>query len=440
MVAMYVLCSYNKDIMVPEQQLRQRPLAYSTLYVDMNSFFASVEQYYQPRLRGLPVAVCAGTADTCTVLAASIQAKKFGVRTGTKVADAKRMCPDIVCTNGDHQRYRAVHKEFMEILHNTTCYVEARGIDEAFMKLPRWSCSQEFALSLAKEIKSNMLSKYSEHILCSIGIGANIWLAKMAAGCRKPNGLTIIGRDLPDWLSKWRLTDMVGINRRMARQFVQRDIYTPTDLYNASMLYLRSIWGVNGVKWYLRLRGVEVDRSAPSENKMLGHQITTLPNAPKNIEEITTYCVRIATTLGKRLRNKGLFARYMGLHILYVDFESEYFDLRTTRNFHADSEIITYSKTLLKKLRNIRPVRRISMYLSDLTSHYQPYLPLDVIASKPLTASDISDTINNRFASEVMLPASSFFAKSIRLDRVGFGGDQVKESYKYNLGYLDGGS
>ncbi len=420
--------------MGPEKLLHQRAVEYSTLYVDMNSFFASVEQYYRPELRNRPVAVCAGTADTCTVLAASIEAKRFGVRTGTKVGDAKKMCPNIMCTNGDHKLYRIVHREFMSILHNTTCYVEARGIDEAFMKLPSWSANYGFATKLAKEIKAGLRDKYSEHVLCSIGIAPNIWLAKMAAGCHKPNGLTVISSgSIPKWLNSWHLRDLTGINRRMAMQFGRHNIYRPIDIYNASYGYLRQVWGVNGTKWYLRMRGVEVDQIKPSENKMLGHQITTLPNAPQNQSEITTFCVRIATTLGKRLRRKQLYAHYLGLHILYIDFSYNYLHLKTSRSFYTDGEIISYCKLLLKKLGFTKPVRKISLHFSELTGHFQPDLPLELTNSKLVTASDVSDSVNNRFDGEVLLPASSFFARHIQLDRVGFGGDQVKESYKYNI-------
>ena len=420
-----------------ESLIQQKPRDYSTLYVDMNSFFASVEQYYNSQLRGKPVAVCAGIADSCTVLAASVEAKRLGIGTGTRVGDARKLCPTIVCTNGDHSRYKEIHAQFMEVLHNTICYVEARGIDEAFLKLPSWSCSEAQAINLTKQIKRQFYQLYKEHIQCSIGLGANVWQAKMASNCQKPNGFTIITtQDASQWYQKWQLTDLNGVNRRMAKQLAKLGIQSPIALYNASYWLLKRRLGVNGVKWYLRMRGVEVDMTTPSVNKMIGHQITTLPDAPKTIEQITTYCIRISTTLGGRLRKKGLYAHYIGLHVSFIDFESLYFDLRLTRSISSDAEIILYTKLMLKKLRILQPIRRISMVLSNLTSAYQPDLPLNIISNKQFTASEVSDTINNRFGGEVLLPASSFFARSIRLDRVGFGGDQVKESYKRNINYL----
>lgn len=435
-----MLCTYYVRIMIAmqlENLIQQKPLDYSTLYVDMNSFFASVEQYYNPQLRSRPVAVCAGTADSCTVLAASVEAKRLGIRTGTRVGDARKLCPTIVCTNGDHSRYKEVHTQFMEVLHNTICYVEARGIDEAFLKLPSWSRNETQATNLAKQIKKCFYEMYKEHIQCSIGLGANVWQAKMASNCQKPNGYTIITtQDASQWYQNWQLTDLNGVNRRMAKQLAKLGIQSPIDLYNASYWHLKRRLGVNGVKWYLRMRGVEVDVAAPSVNKMIGHQITTLPDAPKTIEQITTYCVRISTTLGSRLRKKELYAHYIGLHVSFINFDSLYFDLRLTRSISSDAEIILYSKMMLKKLRILQPIRRISMVLSNLTSVYQPDLPLNIVNNKQFSASEVSDTINNRFGGEVLLPASSFFARSIRLDRVGFGGDQVKESYKRNIKYL----
>jgi DNA polymerase-4 len=325
----------------------------------------------------------------------------------------------------------------MDVLHNTICYVEARGIDEAFLKLPLWACTQKQVISLSKQIKQQLSQMYKEHIRCSIGVGSNVWQAKMASNCQKPNGYTAITtQNASQWYQKWQLTDLNGVNRRMAKQFALLGIQSPFALYNAPYWLLNRFLGVNGAKWYLRMRGIEVDIAAPSVNKMIGHQITTLPNAPQNIEGVTTYCIRISTTLGKRLRNKSLYARYLGLQVSFIDFQSSYLDLKLSRSISTDAEIMLYSKMLLKKLHIIQPVRRISMVLSDLTSVYQPDLPLDLVNRKQFTASQISDVVNDRFGGEVLLPASSFFARSIQLDRVGFGGDQVKESYKHNIKYL----
>ena len=131
--------------------------------------------------------------------------------------------------------------------------------------------SIESVFTLSKAIKSSIYNLYNEHIYCSIGIASNIWLAKMAASYNKPNGLVCLTKsELAKFYGCLKLTDFTGIGSRMALQLYSKSIFTPSDLYNSSWRCLSTHFGVNGQKWYLRLRGYEVDKLPIIERKSLG--------------------------------------------------------------------------------------------------------------------------------------------------------------------------
>lgn len=420
--------------MWPEKILTQTRDHYSTLYIDMNSFFASVEQFYDPKLRGKPVGVCAGLSSGSTVLAASVEAKRLGIATGTKVAEARVTCPDIVLMNGNHKTYKAVHTEIMAILHQTRCYVGAKSIDEAFMLIPSYLRSREESLALAKQIKQALFGRYQEHIRASIGISSNIWLAKMASNAQKPDGLVCIAlNQLEGFYSDLRLIDMTGVGRRMSQQFYRKGIYTPLQLYQATYRELQKYFGVVGSKWYLRMRGYEVDSDPPKPQKSLGHQVTTMPNPPGTVAEATTFCLKIATTLGYRLRNKRLKAKGILLHLRFTDHMSTGYMIKNLPTFNSDHDITRYIYMLLKKLKVIYPVKRISITLFDLTADYQLELPLQPEQSRFQRLSYASDLINNRFGKGSIQIARAMLASSVDLERVGFAGDQIRESYGPNV-------
>lgn len=221
--------------MNPENLLKNQPIPYSTIFVDMNSFFASVEQFYNPELRGRPVGVSTAPSAGGSIVAASVEAKKYGIKTGTKVAEAQAMCPDIVVVHDSPNSYRDIHRQIMAILHTTPCYVRAKSIDEAYLKVPSYLQSRSGAIQLIAGIKQALNDLYGGHILCSAGVASNIWLAKMGSNNQKPDGLVILTKDrLADFYKSISLLDMTGINFRMARQLYNLNIQNPWQLYNTS--------------------------------------------------------------------------------------------------------------------------------------------------------------------------------------------------------------
>ena len=413
--------------MRPENILKNQPIEYSTIFVDMNSFFASVEQFYNPELRGRPVAVSTAPSAGGSIVAASVEAKKYGIKTGTKVSEAQTMCPDIVVVHDSPNSYREIHRQIMDILHSTPCYVRAKSIDEAYLKVPSYLQDRKGVLGLIAGIKQALNDSYGGHILCSAGVASNIWLSKMGSNNQKPDGLVIIKQtDLADFYKSISLLDMTGINYRMARRLYDINIQNPYQLYCASWKFLSSKLGINGGKWYLRMRGFEVDTEKIQANKSISHQVTTMPNPPNNNLEIMTYVNKIATNLGSRLRHKSLSAAGIALSVRFLDGGWQGAEFKKVSLFRSDKEIIALSRMLLSSLAIDRAVRKLSITLSRTIMSFQ--LPLGVFEDKkPLMLSHAVDEINSKHGKNTIMPLRSFYAGHVDLNRVGFAGDLTKE-------------
>ncbi len=419
---------------MPEAMLRgcavvpaTAPVEASTLFLDMDSFFASVEQQYNPGLRGRPVGVCPCLGDGCCVVAASREAKLCGVRTGVRVRDARRLCPDIVLISDSPTSYREVHTSFMKILDNTVCRVQSKGIDEAWMKLPWYLVGSKDAHDLARQVKAQISDTVGPYISCSIGIAPNIWLGKMAASHRKPNGLVELRTsDLEAFYKELRLVDLNGISWRLARQCYRLGIYSPIALYQAPLALLRRAWGVNGVKWYLRMRGYEVDISTEKPQKTLSHQTTLMPNPAMNIKDVTAVLTKMSFRIGRRLRANHQMAKGVSLYLRYIDHSHFVQNLNTGQAFASNDWILRHLKSLLPPAARLQPVKQLSIGLYDLTNELQLSLGIDLATESDRTAavSMAIDRLNTKHGTHTIIPASSL-GRDIFPDRIGFGNSRA---------------
>ena len=181
------------------------------LYIDFNSYFASVEQQRQPELRGKPTAVLPVMADTTCCIAASYEAKKFGVKTGTLVREAKRLCPGLQLVEARPAVYVEYHHRLVEAVESCAHVERVLSIDEMYCELLGREQQRDQALTLARGIKRVIADKVGAELRCSIGIAPNVFLAKTATELQKPDGLTAIEeKDLPDCLFGLRLRGRSG--------------------------------------------------------------------------------------------------------------------------------------------------------------------------------------------------------------------------------------
>src|SRR5580698_4270409 len=260
-----------------------QPDRFGFLHIDLNSFFASVEQQLHPEYRGKPTAVTATMADTGTVIAASYEAKAFGVKTGTKVGEAKRLCPEIALVNGNHTTYSKYSHEIAGAVERVCPVSHTPSIDEMVCQLMGREQEPPRARQIALAIKQAIRDDVGEALRCSIGMAPNRYLAKIASDMQKPDGLIgLLPSQLPRAIAHLELRDLPGVGARTEIRLHKKGITTMEQLLaldHAQMSQLfDSVWGDRMYHW---LRGAESgDDGAPVSTgiqKSLGHSHVMAP-------------------------------------------------------------------------------------------------------------------------------------------------------------------
>ncbi|MEW6119210.1 MAG: DNA polymerase [Pseudomonadota bacterium] len=290
-----------------------------TLYVDLNSFFASVEQQLRPELRGRAVGVLPVLADTTCCIAASIDAKRHGIRTGTPVWQAKKLCRDIVFVQARPATYVEIHHRIVAAVESCTPVGEVLSIDEMACELMGREREEVQAVALGRRIKQAIYTQVGEMLHSSVGIGPNRFLAKTASNMQKPDGLVVIRReDLPQRLYGLALGDLNGIGRAMEARLNRLGIHTVEQLCAASKDTLRRAWnGIEGERYYARLRG-EVVAAVPTQRSSLGHS-HVLPPDMRDPDSALAVLYRLLHKAAMRLRHYRYFAGALALHLRYLD-------------------------------------------------------------------------------------------------------------------------
>ncbi len=224
------------------------------LFIDFDSFYASVEQQDNPEYRDKPVIVVPVVSDYTCAIAASYQAKRLGVKTGTRVKTAKEKIPGLFVCGARPKRYVEVHNQIVEILSQHFKKVQVLSIDEMACEIDEdddFDCEMIAAL-----LKLDIQERLGEHITCSIGVAQNVFLSKVAADMDKPNGFTALGQKAQEQLKTLGLTDLPGIAEKMEARLNKSRIKTIEDLFNTEELKLKKAWGsIIGARWYHMIRG-----------------------------------------------------------------------------------------------------------------------------------------------------------------------------------------
>ena len=281
------------------------------LHIDMNSYFATVEQQANPRLRGKPIGVTGGDRMKRTVLgAASVEAKKFGVKTGMAIWQAQKLCPQIILVSGDSDKYLVCTKRFLNILKDYSSYLEVFSIDECFLE----PVSTDNPIEIAKKIKTRIRKEIGEYITCSIGISYNKLMAKLAGSLQKPDGLIII----PDQqiaievLDKIELDEICGIGGRIKKRLFNLGITNFKQLRVVPIEALLASFKSYGQTLFNMSRGIDYSPIIPffekEEVKSIGHR-HTIDYDTKKPEEIKQVLLKLTELVARRLRAKKLVGK-----------------------------------------------------------------------------------------------------------------------------------
>ena len=283
------------------------------LYVDFNSYFASVEQQLRPELRGRPVAVVPMLADTTCAIAASIEAKRFGVKTLTNVADARRLCPQIVFVVSRPALYVEFHQRAKVVVESVAPIASVNSIDEMWIRLSGRDQPRAAAEALAREIKYRLTREMGECITCSIGIAPNTFLAKTASDMVKPDGLVVIEMtDLPQMLMPLKINHFVGIGRRMQQRLFDHGIETTPQLLAADKDKLRTVWGgIEGERFWQKLRGEDL-HTRDTKTSSISHSHVLAPDL-RTHTRAQAVLSRLTQKAAMRLRDAAFVATDVSL-------------------------------------------------------------------------------------------------------------------------------
>ncbi len=293
----------------------KREEGFKWLFLDLNSYFASVEQQENPHLRGRPVIVVPADTDYTCAIAVSYEARIYGIKTGTMVQDAKRLCPFLHCVVARHDVYVAYHHRIIEEIIKHTPINDICSIDELSSRLPPSKRNIESAAILAQNIKEGIWHNVGEAIHCSIGFAPNALLAKLACNMRKPNGMTIIQQhDLPNILYGLQLSDITGIGHNMERRLHAANIKTLKDFCSISPKHARKVWrNVEGERLWHLLHGYDFVK--PRTNTCMTGHSRVLDGRSRTPASAKNTAKTLTEKAAQRLRVKGFFAQKITLSI-----------------------------------------------------------------------------------------------------------------------------
>lgn len=392
-----------------------------TMHVDMNSCFATVEQQANPFLRGKPIVVMANAGRPFGVaLAASIEAKKLGIKTGTRFKEAKSICPNIIALPPDPEKYRAVHRGLANILADYTDEFYPKSIDEFVLNLDKSHRVKKEPLDIAKEIKTRIKNEVGDWITVSVGIGTNRFFAKTAAGFIKPDGLVVMDHtNARELYAHLKLTDLHGINVRNEIRLNRVGIYSPLEMLDAKFETLKSAFlSVNAYYWYTRLRGWETD-NVEFSRRSFGNTYT-MPEAITDIKRLAPILMKLTTKATRRLRAKGyktrgvwVGARYQGGGYWHKreTIKQELFD---TRDIY---------KVALKMLKTSprKPIRNLAVSCFEISNSNALQLNLFDNQIKKRELSKAIDEVNKKWGEYTLSSARMTQNKKDVPDSIAFG-------------------
>ncbi len=367
------------------------------MHIDMNAFFASVEQQSNPKLRGKPVAVI-GSAKRTVITTASYEARKYGVKTGMTVYEGKVKCPDLILVVGNNRKYTHTSAGILEIMREFTPAVEVFSIDEAFLDLTGSLKLFTSPERIACLLKARIRRRFG--LTCSIGIAPNKLLAKLASDMKKPDGLTIIKpADVRSILDSVPISDLCGIGSKMNRHLSIYGIKTCGDLGRFPVSILKKRFGVIGEKLHLMGLGIDETPVVPldeaEEIKSVGHSMTLERDVGAR-EEILKFILQLSEMVGRRARKHGVQGKTVTLTIRYADFST--FSRQETRTGHTNrsDEIYRASVQILDSIILTQPVRLLGVRISNLR-HQADQLPLFAEERKRVLVTGAMDSVNDRF-------------------------------------------
>lgn len=346
--------------------MSEMPTYRKIIHIDMDAFYASVEQMDNPALRGKAIAV-GGSENRGVVAAASYEARKFGVRSAISAVLAKKYCPEIIFVRPRFDRYKEISGKIHKIFHEYTDLVEPLSLDEAYLDVTQNKKGNPSASLLAQEIRSRILSEVG--LTASAGISVNKFVAKIASDINKPNGQKTVNPDeIIPFLEDLPIRKFYGVGKVTTEKMYQLGIFTGADLKTKSVEFLEKHFGKSGGFYYNVVRGIHNSEVKPSRiTKSVAAEHTFDVNLSSEIFMLEQL-ERIATSLEKRLKRHNISGKTVTLKIKYSDFTQQTRS-KTLPYFISDKSLILETvEELLYQERMKDSVRLLGISLSNLNT------------------------------------------------------------------------
>ncbi|MDO8593092.1 MAG: DNA polymerase IV [bacterium] len=391
------------------------------LHIDMNSYFASVEQQANPFLRGKPVGVCAYLSPRGCIIASSQEAKARGIKTGCTVAEARRLDPAVVLLENEPAKYRSTTERIFKILAECTDTLEPYSIDEAFLDLRGWAKNFMEAEKIGRELAARIKNEVGEWLSSSVGVSYTKFLAKFASDIGPRGGMLVITpRNLDSLLAIRPLTDAWGIGRAMAERLKFLGINNLLELKNYNADKLKRVLGRWGYYLWANVNGLEISSvsrgSAPP--KSIGHSYC-LPKKTADKKYLSSLLYKLCEKTGRRLRDLNLEAQQIRIYASYIHDGGISKSFKTAEKMFTTGEIAREALGFLAKADLAMPISMLAVSVSRLVP-VSGQLPLLENNSAKKGLSRAIDKINNKYGEYTVISGAMFGLNDLAKDRIGF--------------------
>jgi DNA polymerase-4 len=377
-------------------------------HIDLNAFFASCEELLDPSLKGKPLVV-GGKSRRSVISTANYEARKYGIHSAMPMQQAEKLCKDLVIVNGHYAFYSDMSHQFMQIIHSYTDLVEKASIDECYADMTDVICRYPKPLDVAFEIQRRVLEETG--LRCSVGIGPNMFLAKMASDMKKPMGITVLRiRDVPEKMWPLPIKEMQGIGKRTVPLMEDLNIHTIKDLATYQDLNaLKPVLGKNIESMIKRANGYD-DRTLMTDydSKSMGISETLLEDVT-DYDELRGLIRTLCRRLSKRLKEAHKAGYHVSMRICYYDFRNANKSKKLSAPIWTSDDLFVQAMILFdSSYEEEEAVRLIGVSVSDFAS--EEFLTKQVSlfdAPEEESTSEILHDLNHQLGTQAFVRASS---------------------------------
>jgi len=387
------------------------------MLVDMNSFFASVEQQANPFLRGRPMGVAASLHETSCLIATSKEAKAMGIKTATSIYKAKKIYPGIVVVKNEPEKYREVSRQINTIFSDYTDQVEPYSIDESFLDL---TSSKTNPVMVGMEIKRRIREEAGEWLTCSVGIGPNKFIAKLAADYQKPDGLSVLwASQLREVYGGKKLSDLWGISRGWTKRLAGLGIFTPRQLMDYPLANLMAMFGKPGYYLWQKVNGLDEDIIATEEDvsKSFGNSwVLNFRTMDKNL--LAPVVLRLAEKAARRMRREGFVSSGVYISVRLADGGGFQQFRKLKFKINTGLELYIQAMSLWQSWKFSSPVMHIAVGFTSLSPKMNQ---TSLWPKQEDNLTPVLDKINDKYGEMMIRPGSLTRTSDYAPDSIAFG-------------------